>query len=57
MIYSTWWADGGRREAFRLDEIPTFAARYDFISADLERLGEVEFYDIDGQVIGGIVQI
>ena len=57
MIYSTWWKDGGQRETFRPDQIPSFAFRYDFIPADLERLGEVEFYDIDGHVIGGVIQI
>ncbi len=57
VLYSTWWADGSQPETFRPDEILSFAFRYDFNPDDLERLGDVDFFDTDGQLIGGIIQV
>ena len=56
-FYEIWWADGSERTLFKPAEKTKYAERFDFDVKDLVENGEVDFFDEDGDVIGGVQTI
>ncbi len=53
-IYRMWWQDGSDQDVFKTDDVPKMAIKFGFDSEELLLNGKVTFFDINGDVIGGV---
>jgi len=53
-IYRMWWQDGSDQEVFKTEDVPKMAMKFAFDPEELLLNGEVTFFHMDGDVIGGV---